>query len=191
MMICPNCGSFYEEGDHYCSACGIALGEPKGPAPRRKHTVWPPVLIMLAMVIVGFVVYFATASWQKPLSTDTEYPWFQVDGGVLYFAEEAYTGDPELVIPEAVDGQAVTALGEDCFADCDTLVSVILPDSLEEIRDGAFRDCDALRGIFTPGGVLYLGEAAFAECPELESICFEAIPAAIGTAAFESCPSQG
>ena len=189
MMFCPNCGFSYEEGDHFCSVCGTPLAEPAVPAPRRKHTVWPPILIMLVMVAIGFAVYFITASWQRPDAAVSEYPWFRVENGVLSFSEEAYTGGSELTIPNTVDGQTVTALEDSCFAGCDTLVSVVLPDSLTQIGSGAFRNCTSLRGIYIPASVVSLEREAFFGCQELEAVCFEAIPAGIASGSFDGCQS--
>lgn len=189
MLICPNCGFFYEEGDHFCSICGTQLTEPEAPVSKRKHTVWPPVLIMVIMAMIGFAVYFLTGPKVTPPVNTAEYPWFHIENGVLSFTEEAYTGGPELIVPDTVDGQTVTALSEGCFADCNTLISVTLPDSLVEIRGSAFRNCSSIRGVFIPANVTFLGEEAFAHCQDLESICFESIPVHIQSGAFESCQS--
>lgn len=189
MMTCPNCGSFYEEGDHYCSACGIALSAPQVSRPRRKHAIWPPVLILLVMVAIGLTVYFVVPSAPEPSEPAQEYPWFQMEGGTLYFVEELYTGESDLVIPETVDGQTVTILGEDSFAYCTTLTTVFLPDTVTEIRDGAFRECTSLRGMLIPESVVYLGDEVFENCKSMEAICIASSSTFFGFNVFDSCQS--
>ncbi len=54
------------------------------------------------------------------------------------------------VIPD--DG-SVTIIGSHAFAGCETLVSVTIPDSIEEIGDKAFFECDALVEVKMPENV--------------------------------------
>ena len=187
MMICPNCGYAYEAGDHYCSVCGISLEIQPEPKPRRKRAIWPPVLIMVLMVAIGFAVYFLFPAQPAPSTAENEYPWFEIFDGTLYFHEDLYTGDRELIVPDTVDGQTVTSLSLDCFADCDTLDTVTLPETLEKIQDGAFRDCDALRGIMIPESVFFIGNNSFENCPALEAVCISGVPSYVGQDAFVDC----
>lgn len=53
-----------------------------------------------------------------------------------------YTGsERELIIPEKIDGRAVSVIGANAFKGNISLHSVIIPESVKEIGDEAFEDC--------------------------------------------------
>lgn len=56
------------------------------------------------------------------------------------------------------------------FAELPSLEEVVLPESVEEIGDGAFQSCPRLRAIHLPEGLKLLGRNAFASLPLLEGI---------------------
>lgn len=56
------------------------------------------------------------------------------------------------------------------FAELPSLEEVVLPESVEEIGDGAFQSCPCLRAIHLPEGLKLLGRNAFASLPLLEEI---------------------
>ena len=49
--------------------------------------------------------------------------------------------DAELTVPDELDGHAVREIGESVFSFCRSLTTVILPDGLTSIGEGAFEDC--------------------------------------------------
>lgn len=77
-----------------------------------------------------------------------------------------YTGDAqELVIPDSIDGKAVTRIGnfafDYSFSFRPSPTSVIIPDSVTSIGDGAFIDCDKLTSVTIPRNVSSIGERVF------------------------------
>jgi len=64
----------------------------------------------------------------------------------------------------------VTTISLDAFADCDGLISVILPGSLRSIDNHAFFSCDGLIAIEIPSGVTSIGNQAFSSCDNLVSV---------------------
>ena len=61
------------------------------------------------------------------------------DGGARI---TAYDGmDAELTVPDELDGHAVREIGESVFSFCRSLTTVILPDGLTSIGEGAFKNC--------------------------------------------------
>lgn len=83
----------------------------------------------------------------------------------LYEIEEGavtitgYMGDSEcLCIPEQLDGLPVRIIGKEAFADNEgSLVSVTVPSSVREIRDGAFKFCLGLQNLILSEGLEVLG----------------------------------
>ncbi len=183
-MICPNCQAPCGENDRFCSCCGTPLQNTP-----KKGTHLVPSMILIVLSILGIVVFALSIGKTMnfaPQGSDT--PWFRVNHGTLYFLEDAYTGTSELTVPSQVDGVTVTRLAENCFKNCTSLTTVILPDTLQEIGPGAFSGCTSLRGIFIPGSVTAIGRDAFSGCRKLEAICVPASVTAIGESAFGSCP---
>ena len=57
----------------------------------------------------------------------------------------AYTGtDSQVIVPDKVDGVAVTEIGVEAFMDNKSLVSIDLPDTITVIRARAFKGCTRL-----------------------------------------------
>ena len=163
------------------------------PAPAKKGTHWIPVLIMGLCTVLGLSLFFllpnSTPSAEPQLQgeSNADSPWFTLIEGELHFQEALYSGPSELTVPDTIGGSPVTALADACFAYCETITTVILPDSLESIGSNAFAGCTALRGIFIPEGVTYIGTDAFAGCTALEAICIPASMACIEPGAFDNC----
>ena len=73
-------------------------------------------------------------------------------------------------------GNNVKIIPAGLCASLSSLSSIIIPNSVKEIRTGAFYYCSGLTGNITiPASVTFLGRDAFAECRNLTSITFNAI----------------
>ena len=66
--------------------------------------------------------------------------------------------------------EGITYLPENCFASNSSLLTVILPTSLEEIADGAFSDCTSLENVTLPESLLSLGVGVFSGDVGLQKI---------------------
>lgn len=114
---------------------------------------------------------------------------FIIENGVL----KKYTGaGGDVVIPEGV-----TEIGECAFSivealpdgrkmsfENDTLLSVIMPDSVVHIADGAFEECENLQSVTFSSKLKTIGNQAFWRCPKLSEIIFPETLESIGSAAF-------
>ena len=60
-------------------------------------------------------------------------------------------GDASPVIPAAIDGKPVTAIGDGCFRGLLCLQKVRIPEGIERIGDYAFECCGALQKVYFPG----------------------------------------
>lgn len=123
------------------------------------------------------------------LVPDEELTWEKVDGGITitgYFGKT--TGEYDCIaLPTELDGQPVTAIGEqafqgnqflevylpkklevigvEAFDNCESLERVIFPDTLKKIQNHAFFDCSfADQEIVIPEGVTWLGQQFLGFC---------------------------
>ena len=82
-----------------------------------------------------------------------------------------YTGSgTEAIIPEAIEGYPVTAIGDWAFSGGVSLTSIIIPDSITSIGNDAFFECVNMTSIIIPENVTSIGNEAFFACPRLLSI---------------------
>ena len=93
--------------------------------------------------------------------------------------------DTELVIPRKYNDKPVTAIGFNAFGDCDSLTSVIIPDSITSIGGGAFGDCTGLTSVAI--GAAQIGDNAFVGCSELKRVTLGNGVTYIGSSAFSYC----
>lgn len=207
-MDCPFCGAPRQAEDSFCAYCGSSLPQIP-PKPRRPRL---PALILALMFTVGLVCFFLFPldAQQQPdqalpadpteaqLQTEPTSPgnsvtgygdWFILVDGVLYFDPGAYSGGRILVVPDAIDGVSVTAIGDGCFRDCTNITTIILPAGITSIGSYAFSGCTALRGLAVPESVTSIGEGAFLGCAELEAMYLPISIHSIGHDAFAECPS--
>ena len=103
----------------------------------------------------------------------------------------SYSGDvtiPPSVTYEGVTYQ-VTSIGYDAFRDCDSLTSVVIPNSVTSIGSFAFAFSESLTNITIPNSVTGIGSDAFRACYGLTSITIPNSVTSIGYQAFYGCSS--
>ena len=104
---------------------------------------------------------------------------------------EGYEGD--IIIPETVvfneRTYRVTSIGEGAFYQCESLKSIIIPDSVTSIGDGAFCDCESLTYITIPDSITSIGDCALKECSSLTTITIPNGITSIGEGTFSYCKS--
>ena len=121
---------------------------------------------------------YPTATWDgvnvpEPPVDEITYP---VEGGSLYFRKstgEIYDCDESVTaadIPAEIEGVAVRSISNDAFAECASLTSVTIPDSVTRIGAEAFSGCGSLTAITIPSGVASIGASAFFNCGNLSII---------------------
>lgn len=98
--------------------------------------------------------------------------------------------DPEatdIVIPSHVDGVPVRKIGFSAFKGNDRLVSVVIPDTVQQIENSAFRDCRKLVKVTTGRELRALGQYAFAGCVQLHSVTVPSTLQKVEVKTFEDC----
>ncbi|MBR5780697.1 MAG: leucine-rich repeat domain-containing protein, partial [Bacteroidales bacterium] len=89
-----------------------------------------------------------------------------------------------VVIPDSV-----TKIGNGAFSRCSHLKNIDIPESVTEIGDKAFSGCSSLKSIDIPNSVTKIGVWAFSECSSLESIDIPESVTEIVELAFSGCSS--
>ena len=85
--------------------------------------------------------------------------------------------------------EELTTIANSLFEQNATLETVILPESIVEIRSYAFRNCQNLKSINFPGKLTTIEDWAFAGCSALESISLPNSLTTIGDNVFRECSS--
>ena len=75
----------------------------------------------------------------------------------------------ELQIPAELENLPVRQIADYAFSGCETLTSVVIPDSVEYIGSCAFISCTGLQNISIPETVTFIGYGAFDETPWRET----------------------
>ena len=106
-------------------------------------------------------------------------------------------GSGEISLPDGVNGFSkvvfdkdsnITAIGKDCFVDCDLITEVILPDTVTKISQSGFSTCEDLEYVYLPEGLKTIGREAFDICDELAYVYIPDSVTSISMYAFDDCP---
>ena len=95
---------------------------------------------------------------------------------------EMIQGCKMTVIPSSV-----TRLGNYCFAECSSLMSIDIPSSVTSIGGFCFYKCSSLTSITIPSSVKSLGTYCFGDCTSLKTVTCE-MPTAIDGSFFSFTP---
>ena len=126
---------------------------------------------------------------------EIEYEFRIIEGGCeIAQVTCSFLGDlPDvLVIPAEYAGVPVISIGENAFEYAHTFSStpstIVLPDTVKEIKASAFQDTYS-REIILPEGLERIGDAAFCNAARLTEIVIPASVVEIGESAFGCCES--
>lgn len=133
--------------------------------------------------IVAFVFSEAT-ELEREVNVDCTY---EINGDGVTIT--GYSGElpSEAVLPDVLDGVAVTKIGAGAFASNETIKKVLIPDSVIEIGEKAFSGCTKLQNVQLPSGLLQIGQSAFENCSSLSSVALPNGMTTISPWAFANC----
>ena len=86
-------------------------------------------------------------------------------------------------------GSNVIDIGESAFNECESLISVYIPESVTNIGDLAFIGCISLTSVHIPNSITSMGRNAFDSCSSLTSVHISEGVTSIGEGAFYNCTS--
>jgi hypothetical protein len=95
----------------------------------------------------------------------------------------------DIKIPTEYKHQPVTAIGKYAFKDCEGLMSVVIPDTVNLIDEESFYNCKSLTNVTIPKSVVKIGDSAFYYCSNLKTVTFleDSLLELIGAWAFYDC----
>ena len=129
---------------------------------------------MTARHLLPILAAAAFASWVAPAApaeapaSDFEYT--IQNGGVTLTQYKGKARD--LVIPETIENDPVTELGEKLFEKNASLVRVSIPDTVTKIENHAFARCPNLESVKMSENIERIGHGSFQDCRKLKEIAF-------------------
>jgi hypothetical protein len=141
------------------------------------------------VVVSETTIFVANNAPPSPVLVYDNWLLYSVSGNSVIihgFANNNY--DPDLVIPNMIDGRIVSGIHAGAFADT-RITSVTFPVSgITTIDDFAFANTTRLVNVIIPGSVTRIGKAAFADSG-ITSVVFAIsdVPLTIGLATFAEC----
>ena len=109
---------------------------------------------MKKILLFALAILLTSNAYAQYTLTDND---VVVEAGVL--KEYTNTTEKNIIIPETLDGQTVTVLGEKIF-NSKRMTGVVIPNTVTTINNNAFSGND-LTSIIIPNSVTYIGEYAF------------------------------
>ena len=97
-------------------------------------------------------------------------------------------------IPESItasDGNTytVTAIDENAFKDCGSIIGITLPSTIVRLGDQCFAGCSSITSFTIPNSITSWGEYCFSGCTALKAINFEEGLTSLGDRTFNGCSS--
>ena len=109
------------------------------------------------------------------------------NSNVAYMVSKGTCTESNIVIPSSYLGKPVIHIGD--FRDCDTLVSIEIPNNIISISDRAFEHCEHLTSVTIPNSITSIERGTFNGCTRLTSINIPNSVTKLGYYAFSNCLS--
>ena len=123
----------------------------------------------------------------KSVQNRTSVTSLTIPATVRRIEKNAFYGCTLLVSIELPEG--LEEIGEDLFQDCESVTSLTIPSTVRRIQDGAFYNCTSLVSIVLPEGLEEIGVGSFEYCESLTSLTIPTTVQQIHCGAFKRCTS--
>ncbi|MBQ9115730.1 MAG: leucine-rich repeat domain-containing protein [Clostridia bacterium] len=111
---------------------------------------------------------------------------------LYFFTDHTANG---VVIPDKIDGRAVTVIGKECFVWMAALSSVSIPEGVVSIGESAFEGCGYLVSVSLPSTLVNVADNAFLNCPSTMNVTYKGDASALnigkGNVALTDSLSKG
>ena len=150
------------------------------------------VTIPNSVTSIGEDTFYYCYGLKKVIVSDIA-AWCSIEFGYDYanplsYARHLYSDETteitSLIIPDSV-----TNIRNYAFSGCSGLTSVTIPNSVTSIGDHAFGRCSGLTSVTIPNSVTSIGDHAFYRCEGLTSVTIPNSVTSIGDLAFHGCSS--
>lgn len=142
------------------------------------------IIYSITAVIIMLAIATSCSGTKESPIEDFEY---EIKDGEIIITE--YIGSERVIsIPSKIEERPVTVIGSKAFEKYD-LISVVIPDTVTEIKSEAFRDCVCLETIKFSEQLKIIGDKAFYNCEVLASVDLPKNLEWIGDDAFDRCNS--
>lgn len=145
------------------------------------------ISMILAMIIVVGCVANGAMLVNANAAYTSGYYTYTVSGGEATITDCDTSISGSVTLPTTLDGNTVTAIGNDVFEDCNRITSVDLGVNIRTIGSYAFSNCTGLRTIAIPDSVTEIGERAFWKCTRLTDVTIGNGLKKIPQKCFENC----
>lgn len=100
---------------------------------------------------------------------------------------QSYSGEAEsIIIPEEINGRKITVIGKQAFLNEEQLKSIVIPDTVVEIKEEAFMNCDNLDYVVMSKNIERIEAYAFAG-PNYYELVLPNTLKELGEGAFYGC----
>lgn len=146
---------------------------------------------MRNLFVTAFIVCAASILWGTmplPSCPTPEWTW-QIKNGKAIIKLKS-TSQPirgAITIPAIINGYPVGSIGNEAFAECDGLTSVIIPEGVTSIGERAFSKCTELNEVKLPISLTTIENGAFFGCAKLSSLSIPISVSSIGDSVFFGC----
>lgn len=160
---------------------------------------------------IGLNAFYGCTGLTKVNYTGDIKGWLAIDmeSSPISYTKSLYINNElliDLIIPEGITdissnfanctsltsvsiSNSVTSIGESAFSGCRGLTSVTIPNSVTDIGSRAFSYCTGLISVVIGNGVTNIGGNAFSGCKNVETVVFGSAVETIGESAFAGCQS--
>lgn len=156
---------------------------------KRLFAIFLSVIIMMN-TLTSVVFADETEAVVVPANTtisEQEWEYSVSDGNATVTKYKGSVND--VIIPDTLDGYPVTVIGDAAFRECESLISVVIPNGIVKIGSRAFQNCRSLISITIPETVSSIGSYAFYNCLSLNDIVIPDAVSRIEDMTFRNCGS--